>query len=98
MFLFLLVVQLVLQSRLFPIDEVLMFDDSMIILHKICQLLMSCPYNLLLAFVTVQEISVNFSLSLAKFWFCTDKIVSIECQDLVPRQRVDDCSEIHLPR
>ena len=75
-----------------------MFDDSMIILHNICQLLMGCPYELLLAFVTVQNFLVNFSLSLAKFWFCTDKIVSIEWQDLIPRQRVDDCSEIHLPR
>ena len=35
----LLVILLVLQFRLFLIDKEWMFDDSMIILHKICQFL-----------------------------------------------------------
>ena len=69
----------------------------MIIPHKICQILMNCPKILLLAFVTVQESGVNFAPSLAKFLFYTDKIVSVEWPDLVPRRRIDDCSEVHLP-
>ena len=32
-----------------------------------------------------------------KFYFCTDKIESIEQLDLVQRLRIDDCFEIHLP-
>ena len=42
MFLLSHVVQLVLQSHLFLIDEALKFDDSMTILHWICQILMNC--------------------------------------------------------
>ena len=38
---------------------------------------------------------MNSSLSPVKFWFDTD---SIEWRDLVPRQRVGDCSEIHVLR
>ena len=34
---------------------------------------------------------------LDKFLFYTDKIESIEWQDLVPRQRTGDCSVIHVP-
>ena len=33
----------------------------------------------------------------AKFLFYSDKTESIEWQDLVPRQRIDDCLEIHFP-
>ena len=32
--------------------------------------------------------------SLRRFWFCPDKIESIELPNLVPRQRIDDCFEI----
>ena len=31
-----------------------------------------------------------------KFSFCTDKIGSTELPSLVPRQRIDDCFEIHI--
>ena len=37
-------------------------------------------------------------MSPVKFLFCTDKIDSIEWQDLVPRLHIGDCFEIHLPR
>ena len=33
-----------------------------------------------------------------KFLFCTDRIVSTEWRDLVPRQWTGDCSEIHFLR
>ena len=92
------VLQFVLQSHLFLIDEALKFDDSMISLHWICQILMNCLCKLLLFFLTVQEIFVGFSPSPEKLWFCTEKIVSTEWQDLTPRQCTDDCSEIHLLR
>ena len=52
----------------------------------------------LLAFVTVWDTFVNSFPSPEKFLFGTDKSESIEWQDLAPRQRIGDCSEIHLPR
>ena len=39
-------------------------------------------------FVDSSHVSCEF------FCFCTDKIVSIEWRDLVPRQRIGDCSGI----
>ena len=45
MFPLLLVVQLVLQFRLFLSDKAWTFDDSMIVLHRICKFLMNCPYT-----------------------------------------------------
>ena len=41
--------------------------------------------------MTVPEIFATFFPSLVKSLFCTDKIESIEWQDLVPRQRTSDC-------
>ena len=41
---------------------------------------------------------VNSSPSPVKFWFYTDKIVSTEWRNLVPRRRTSDCSEIHFLR
>ena len=38
-------VQLVLQFRLSLIDEVWLLDDSMMMLHNICQILMNCTYE-----------------------------------------------------
>ena len=35
------------------------------------------------------------SRSPEKFLFCMDKIEPVEWQDLVPRQHIDDCFEIH---
>ena len=40
----------------------------------------------------------NFFHSHVKILFCTDKIESIEWQDLASRLRIGDCFEIHLPR
>ena len=49
------------------------------------------------AFKTARETSLSSFPSREKFVFYTDKIESIEWQDLVPRQHIDDCFEIHLP-
>ena len=38
------------------------------------------------------------SETLVMFLFYTDKIVSTEWRDLVPRERICDCSRIHFPR
>ena len=46
---------------------------------------------------TVLGTFVDSSPSPVKFWFHTDKIVSTEWRDLVPRQRICDCSGISLP-
>ena len=43
------------------------------------------------------SVVINSFPSLEKFLFCTDKIEFIEWQDLVPRLRIGDCFEIHLP-
>ena len=45
------------------IDEVYKFDDSMIDLHKICQIPTNCQCKRLSAFQTVRESSVLFSVS-----------------------------------
>ena len=68
------------------------FDDSKINLHKICQIPMNCQYNL-----TDRETFVSSFQSPEKFLLCTDKIESVEWQDLVPRLRIGDCFEIHRP-
>ena len=97
LFFFLIFVQLVPQFRSSQIDEVSKFGDSTIILHRICQIPMNCQCKLLLVFVTVRETFVNSSPSPEKFLFGTEKTESREWQDLAPRQRIGDCSEIHLP-
>ena len=79
------------------IDEVSKFDDSMIDLHRICQIPMSYQCKRLSAFLTARETFLNSFPSPEKFWLCTDKTESIEWLDLVPRLRIDDCFEIHLP-
>ena len=84
-----LVVQLVLQFRLFLSDEVWKSDDSMIILH-VKKAFGFCDDS--------RNFRRLFFLSPVKFWFYTDNIVSTEWRDLAPRQRICDCFEIHLPR
>ena len=91
------VARLFQQCHSFRIDEVLKCD-SMICLHRICQTPMNCQCKRLLPFPTAGEISVNSIPFPEKFPFCTDKIVSIEWQDLEPRLRTDDCLEIHFLR
>ena len=98
MFLLSHVAQPFLQTHFFLIDEVLMFDDSMVNLHWVCQIPMNCLYHWLLAFVTVQQTFVSFFQFPEKFCFCTDKIEYVAWQDLEPQQRICDCFLIHLPR
>ena len=69
MSLLLLDVQLFLQFRLSLIDEVYLFDDSMIILQNACQNLINCLHENLLASATL---SVNFR-----------KFFSVSCKVLV---------------
>ena len=77
-------------------DEVLKCGDSMIDLHMLSQIPLSCRCKQLLACVTAPRILTNFSPSYVKSLFCTDKTESIEWQDLVPRQLVGDCL-FHIP-
>ena len=97
MLLLLLFVPLFQQCHSSRIDQVLKFGDSMINLHKICQISTYRLCKLLFAFLTARETFVNSFPSPEKSLFCTDKIESIEWQDLVPRLRIGDCCEIHLP-
>ena len=90
MFLPSLFVQLFQQCRSSRIDEVLKFGDSMINLHRICKIPMNCQCRRLAACLTTL-----FRLLRS---FCFARIGLNEWQDLVPRLRVGDCFEIHLPR
>ena len=73
------------------------FDDSIIDLHKIFRTAMNRQYKQLWAFVTARETFVNSFPSLVKSLFCTDRVESIEWQDLEQRQRTGDRSVIHHP-
>ena len=86
------------QSHLFLICVVLTRNDSRIIPRKTCQILRNCLCIQLLAFLTVPETFSNSSPSPEKILFHTGMILSIEWLDLVPRLRIGDCFEIHLPR
>ena len=59
---------------------------------------MYCQNKQPLASVTARETLVNSFPSPEKFLLCTDKIESFGWQNPAPRQRIDDCSVIHLPR
>ena len=83
------------QSHLFPIGEG-KFDDSMIDLHKICQILASWQYKWLLACVTAPRILTSFSPSPVQSLFCTDTTGSIRWPSPVRRLSIDDCVEIHI--
>ena len=56
-----------LQFRLFLSDKAWTFDESMIILHKTCQIPKYCPFKKLLASVTALETFVDSSPSPAIF-------------------------------
>ena len=73
------------------------YGDSMMNLRRICQIPTSCLCKCLSASQTARETFVSSFPSHEKFVFHTDKIESLEWQDLVPRQHIDDCFEIHLP-
>ena len=68
----------------------------MINLHKICQIPKKFSVELTFSFSDGSTFA-NSCPSPVKSLCCTDKIESIEWQDLVPRQRTGDCFEIHLP-
>ena len=61
----------------------LRFDDSMLDVHKIFQILMNCLYKQLLACVTARDFA-NSVQSPVKSLFCSDNIELSEWQDLVP--------------
>ena len=71
-----------------------MSDDSMIILHKCCQILINRPQKELLTSATALKTSIkNFSVSCEVLVY-TDKIVSTEWRDLVPQ----DSELVIVPR
>ena len=76
----------------------LKLDDSMMDPHKIFQVPRNGPFEQLLILATAVGTFVNSLPSLVKSLFCTDRIESIEWQDLEQRQRTSDCSVIHHPR
>ena len=49
----------------------------------------SCPYTQLVVLATVPRILMSFFPSHVQILFYTDRIESVEWQDLVPRQRTD---------
>ena len=77
MFLLLLLVQLVQQYLLSQLDEVLMFGDSTLILHRICQIPVNCQCEWLLVSSSAPRFFAFF-LFPVKFLFYTDKTESIE--------------------
>ena len=79
------------------IDGVLKHHDSMISLHKICRIPMSCQYKWLSAFPAARRTSVNSFPSPEKFSSYTDKIESTEWPNRVPRQHIYECFGIHRP-
>ena len=58
---------LCLPARRYSTNAIAIFE--MLILHKICQIPMNCPYESLLASATALETFVNSCPSPAKFWF-----------------------------
>ena len=96
-FLLSLFVRLIQQCHLCRIDEVLKCGDSMIKLQTLSQIQSHCLYMQLSVCATAPRILTNFSPSHVKILFCTDKIESIEWQDLAQQQRTGDCSVIHPP-
>ena len=98
MFLLLLFVLLFPQFHSYRIDELLMFDESMIDLHRICQIPKNCQCKWLSAFQTARETFVNSFPSPEKCLFCTGTTVFFEWLNLLPRQSIDDFVEIHILR
>ena len=86
------------QYHLIRNGEALMYNDSMIILHSLCQIRRKSQFKWLWAFPTAWQTFADSFPSLVKSLFCTDRIESIEWQDLEQRQRIDDRFEIHILR
>ena len=95
--LLLLVERLFQRCQLSRIDEVFKCGDSMINLYMLSKTPSGCLCFQLSVSVTVPRVKKKlFSVSYEPFFFSTDKIETIEWQDLVPRQRTDDCLWIHI--
>ena len=71
--------------------------DSVISLHRICQIPMGSQCKRPSAFPKAQEYFVNSFAFPENFLFCPDKIELIEWLNLVPRLSIGDCFEIHIP-
>ena len=84
------------QSHLSLNGEVLTCNDSKIDLHRLCQIPRNCRCKWLLVSSSAPRTFVSSFLFPEKFWFCTDMIESIELPNLVPRQRIDECLQIHI--
>ena len=93
-----LVERLFQQCHFSPIDEVLKCGVSMINLHILSQMPSSCRFLQLSVCATAPRIFTNFSPSHGKSPIYTEKTDSTEWRELVPRQRIGDCSEIHVLR
>ena len=76
--------------------EALVYNDSRIILHKLCQFPKNCEFLRLWDFPTARETFANSFPCPANSCSYTGLIVSIEWQNLVPRLRIGDCFEIHI--
>ena len=68
----------------------------MINLYMLSKTPSSCLCFQLSVSVTVPRVKKTFFRLIWTFFFSTDKIETIEWQDLVPRQRTDDCLWIHI--
>ena len=84
------------QYHSFLICVALTYNDSRIDLHKICQILGNCQCKWLLVSSSTLRTFVSSFPFPGKFSFYKGKIVSTELPRLVPRQRIDDCFEIHI--
>ena len=85
------------QSHLSLNGDVLKFDDSVVDLHKICQILGNCLYKWPLVSSSAPRTFASSFVFPKQFLFRTDKIESIELPNLVPRQRIGDCLWTHIP-
>ena len=86
------------QSHLFLICAVLTYNDSRINHHRLCQNQANCKCEWLWVSTSARETFLNSSPSPEKFSFCTDKIESIEWQDLEKRQRTGDQPVVKSPK
>ena len=90
-----LVLRLSQRCHLSRIDEVLKCGDYFINLRTLSQIPSSCLCIQLPVCATTPRFLINFVQSHVKILFYTDKIESMEWQDLVSRQRTGVCFVIH---
>ena len=85
--------QIHLENHAYRIDGVPDFNER---LHMIFQIPMNCQSQVLSAFLTARETSVNSFPSPEKFSFYKDNIESIEWPNPAPEQRICDRFGIHF--